>query len=100
MLIIGFVIICVLLLAIALLVVPWRFAGFGLVGSMLWTALAGAIYFANSHNPDPWVHMMDDVQHTIGIAVLGYAALWLVLAMMSHVRHGRVGNVGVAATGN
>lgn len=100
MLIIGVVITCVVLLAVALLVVPWRFARFGLVGSMLWTALAGAIYFANSHNPDPWAHMMDDVQHAIGIGVLGYAAIWLVLAMTSHARHRRVGRVGVAATGN
>jgi membrane protein DedA with SNARE-associated domain len=87
-----------IMLAGALLRVPWRYPRVGFVGSMLWTALAGAIYFANAHNPDPWAHLMDDVQHAIGIAVLSYAAVWIGLALAGQAHLHRVGRVGVAAT--
>ena len=72
--------------ALALLAVPLRFPRVGFVGAMVWIALAGAVYFENAHNPDPWAHIVDDVQHAIGIAVLAYAALWIVMSIAGLLR--------------
>ncbi len=72
MLITGMLISLLITVAIALPIVPWRFPHVGFVGSILWTALAGASYFANVHNPDPWIYRVDDVQHMIGIGLLSY----------------------------
>ncbi len=100
----------IVILASALLLVPWRFPRIGFVGSMLWTAMAGAIYFANAHNPD-WTPLraiarslhfgaclVADVQHAIGIGMLSYAAVWIALAVAGQAHLHRVGRVGVAAT--
>ncbi len=82
--------------ALLLLAVPLRFPRVGLVGAMAWLALAGVVYFANANNPDPWAHIVDDVQHAIGIGVLAYAALWIVMSVAGLLRQRRV---SVAAIG-